>query len=205
MVKINMIEKISYFLAKKIYMCSEADVTCVVDEKNEDVQVLQYGIECMINMSIPFMVIFVCAWYFKMLIPMLIWCVMFLMLRNYIGGYHAKTHFRCILYSSVYGVIAMYGIIWLAVVPLTVKLIVCGGLLLINIFTGPVIHDENLKGYKRNYCKIGVVILAGGVVCAVFLNLCNVKLGNAVFMGIISAEFLYGIDLLINRKKDRAV
>ena len=43
-----------------------------------------------INMSIPFMVIFVCAWYFKMLIPMLIWCVMFLMLRNYIGGYHAK-------------------------------------------------------------------------------------------------------------------
>ena len=56
------------------------------------------------------MVIFVCAWYFKMLIPMLIWCVMFLMLRNYIGGYHAKTHFRCILYSSVYGVIAMYGI-----------------------------------------------------------------------------------------------
>ena len=111
-------------------------------------------------MSIPFMVIFVCAWYFKMLIPMLIWCVMFLMLRNYIGG-----------------------------------------LLLINIFTEPVIHDENLKGYKRNYCKIGVVILAGGVVCAVFLNLCNVKLGNAVFMGIISAEFLYGIDLLINGKK----
>ena len=158
-----------------------------------------------INMSIPFMVIFVCAWYFKMLIPMLIWCVMFLMLRNYIGGYHAKTHFRCILYSSVYGVIAMYGIIWLAVVPLAAKLIVCGGLLLINIFTGPVIHDENLKGYKRNYCKIGVVILAGGVVCAVFLNLCNVKLGNAVFMGIISAEFLYGIDLLINQKKDRAV
>lgn len=164
MVKINMIEKISYYLAKKIYMCSEADVTCVVDEKNEDVQVLQYGIECMINMSIPFMVIFVCAWYFKMLIPMLIWCVMFLMLRNYIGG-----------------------------------------LLLINIFTEPVIHDENLKGYKRNYCKIGVVILAGGVVCAVFLNLCNTKLGNAVFMGIISVEFLYGIDLLINRKKDRAV
>lgn len=69
---------------------------------------------------------------------------------------------------------------------------------MINIFTEPVIHDENLKGYKRNYCKIGVVILAGGVVCAVFLNLCNVKLGNAVFMGIISAEFLYGIDLLIN-------
>ena len=88
MVKINMIEKISYYLAKKIYMCSEADVTCVVDEKNEDVQVLQYGIECMINMSIPVMVIFVCAWYFKMLIPMLIWCVMFLILRNYIGGYH---------------------------------------------------------------------------------------------------------------------
>ena len=77
--------------------------------------------------------------------------------------------------------------------------------LLINIFTGPVIHDENLKGYKRNYCKIGVVILAGGVVCAVFLNLGNTKLGNAVFMGIISAEFLYGMDLLINRKKDKAV
>ena len=62
-----------------------------------------------------------------------------------------------------------------------------------------------MKGYKRNYCKIGVVILAGGVVCAVFLNFGNTKLGNAVFMGIISAEFLYGIDLLINRKKDRAV
>ena len=70
-----------------------------------------------------------------------------------------------------------------------------------STITEPVIHDENLKGYKRNYCKIGVVILAGGVVCAVFLNLGNTKLGNAVFMGIISAEFLYGIDLLINGKK----
>ena len=57
MVKINMIEKISYYLANKIYMCSEADVTCAVDEKNEDVQVLQYGIECMINMSISFIIL----------------------------------------------------------------------------------------------------------------------------------------------------
>ena len=45
MVKINMIEKISYYLARKIYMCSEADVTCAVDEKNEDVQVLQYEVK----------------------------------------------------------------------------------------------------------------------------------------------------------------
>ena len=59
------------------------------------------------------MVIFVCAWYFKMLIPMLIWCVMFLMLRNYIGG-----------------------------------------LLLINIFTEPVIHDENLKGYISRWSSL---------------------------------------------------
>lgn len=88
---------------------------------------------------------------------------------------------------------------------MTIKLIVCGGLLLINIFTEPVIHDKNLKGYKRNYCKIGVVVLAGGVVYAVFLSLGNTKLGNAVFMGIISAEFLYGIGLLINWKKNRAV
>lgn len=58
-----------------------------------------------------------------------------------------------------------------------------------------------MKGYKRKYCKIGVGVLAGGVVCAVFLNLGNTKLGNAVFMGIISVEFLYGIDLLINGKK----
>ena len=43
------------------------------------------------------------------------------------------------------------------------------------------------------------------IVKSVLLNLGNTKLGNAVFMGIISAEFLYGIDLLINRKKDRAV
>ena len=40
-----MIEKISYYLARKIYMCSEADVTCAVDEKNEDVEVLQYEVK----------------------------------------------------------------------------------------------------------------------------------------------------------------
>ena len=98
----NMIEKISFYLAKKIYICSEANNLCVADEENEDIQVLQYGIECIINMSIPFIVIFGYAWYFKMLMPMIIWMTMFLSLRNYIGGYHANSHFQCILYSIVY-------------------------------------------------------------------------------------------------------
>ena len=54
---------------------------------------------------------------------------------------------------------------------------------MINIFTEPVIHDENLKGYKRNYCKIGVVILAGGVVCAVFFKSLQCKIRECCFYG----------------------
>ena len=197
----NMIEKISFYLAKKIYICSEANNLCVADEENEDIQVLQYGIECIINMSIPFIVIFGYAWYFKMLMPMIIWMTMFLSLRNYIGGYHANSHFQCILYSIVYGIIAMYGINLLSSVPLIIKLIACGAMLLVNIFAGPVIHDQCLKGYKIKYCKMSVVLLVGGIICAVFFQSRNINFENSFFMGIFSAEFLYWIDLFIYQRK----
>lgn len=89
-----MIEYISRLLAKSLYN----DDT----EKSsyEEIKILQHGIECIINTLIPLVIIFIYAIFSHRTLDMFIWLFSFLLLRNFIGGYHASSHIRCIVLSS---------------------------------------------------------------------------------------------------------
>ena len=53
------------------------------------------------------------------------------------------------------------------------KLLICGGIFLLNIWLGPVIYDNNLEQYRKSFCKHGIMVLSGEVVLAIFLKSFN--------------------------------
>ena len=191
-----MIEKLAFVLAKNIYLSVETEDIHKNNLKNEEIEVLRYGIECIINMSIPLMFLLVYAWHARMLLSAIIWFATFLALRNYFGGYHASSHLQFILYSCGYEMICLYGILKMMAISLKIKLLICGGMLLFNVWLGPVIYDIYLERYRQRFYKYGIIVLSGEVTLAIFLKNFNQMYENAVFMGIFSAEILYLIAII---------
>lgn len=89
-----MIEHLSRLIAKSLYN------NTAEKSSSEEIEMLQYGIECIINILIPLIIIFIYAFLSHKTLDMFIWFLSFLLLRNFIGGYHTSSHIRCIILSS---------------------------------------------------------------------------------------------------------
>lgn len=165
-------------------------------------EVLRYGIECIINMNIPLIFLLVYAWHVRMLLSAIIWFATFLTLRNYIGGYHASSHWQCILYSCGYEIICLHGILKMMAISLKTKLLICGVMLLFNMWFGPVIYDNYLEQNRKKFYKYGIIVLEGEVTLAIFLKNMSQMFENAVFMGIFAAEILYLIAIITKTGND---
>lgn len=97
-----MIEKISAILAKWILQN-----TTTSPSDSDEYELLEYGIECIINTLIPIIFFITYSLSQCMFVEMLCWFITFLYIRNVIGGYHASSHISCIIVSTIYGIISL--------------------------------------------------------------------------------------------------
>jgi accessory gene regulator B len=65
----------------------------------EDFEIYQFGIDCFIMKSIHILSYFIFAVYFQRIPELLVFLIAFIPLREYAGGYHAKTQLRCYIVS----------------------------------------------------------------------------------------------------------
>lgn len=195
-----MIEKISSIIAK--YICNNMSAN-TIESKYE---IIEYGIECIINITIPIVFFFCYSLICGSIFEMATWLTIFLIYRNHIGGYHASSHLKCILFSTVYGLLALYVIPWAIYIPFPHKtffLLLC---FTIHIFINPIIHhEENRNPTYLKQCRIKILItLLISCLLIILFNRLMTPISNAIFIGIISAEFLYIIALpnhLLNNKQ----
>ena len=109
---------------------------------NENYDILVYGSECLISETLANLVLFSLAAILHIFLPTLIWLVAFLLCRLWFGGFHAKSHFWCILYSTALGLLCGGIVVYIS--ELT-------GLLLFEIVLGlyvafriaPVVHPNH--------------------------------------------------------------
>ena len=64
-----------------------------------EIDLYAYGIESVITIAINWSITLFLGIIFKQLIPTLIFSIIYIPLRSFAGGYHAKTEGRCFLYS----------------------------------------------------------------------------------------------------------
>ena len=70
----------------------------------DDIDILRYGLESIINTTITVTIIIFFSFIKKCISLGMLWIFSFLTFRKYINGFHAKSHFSCIVYSSILGI-----------------------------------------------------------------------------------------------------
>ncbi len=183
-----MVKSISRYLAGKL------------SNNKDQCDILTYGLECIINTFIPVLIYIVYSAFHAMMLPMLCWLGSFLVYRNIIGGYHAKSHFRCILASIILGIISLSAIQFFTNISLLIKIIVIVLLIILRTQSNPIIHRNehaNDTVYLKKQKKKSIFMLIFFLGIIVLFHLINPSVSSAVFIGIISAEILYMIYKLL--------
>lgn len=67
----------------------------------EDKEVYRYGIQQGLNLTLNILTTIIIGVLCGMVYPSLLFLVCYMPLRSFCGGYHAKTHLRCYIYSVI--------------------------------------------------------------------------------------------------------
>ena len=68
---------------------------------SEDKEVYRYGIQQGLNLALNILTTIIIGCLCDMLLPSILFLVCYMPLRSFCGGYHAKTHLRCYIYSVI--------------------------------------------------------------------------------------------------------
>lgn len=66
---------------------------------SDDIAILAYGMECILNITITTFIICIYSLYFHTVFISVTWMICFYTLRTLMGGFHASSHFKCIILS----------------------------------------------------------------------------------------------------------
>lgn len=77
----------------------------IIEQQNkfapEDREVYRYGIQQGLNLALNILTTIVIGALCGMVYPSILFLVCYMPLRSFCGGYHAKTHLRCYIYSVI--------------------------------------------------------------------------------------------------------
>lgn len=186
-----MIEKISFLLANKLVQNTNES-----NADTDDLKILIYGIECIINTFIPIIFFLVYSLYNHTFFEMLCWFITFISLRNIIGGYHANSHSSCIIFSSIYGLLSLFSLQYISHIVLYIKIVILATFFVIHIIFTPIIHHEEKQSIiyitrTKYYIKIMLLVFATLVT---FFHFYMPSISNAIILGMINAEFLFIVE-----------
>lgn len=123
-------------------------------------EVYAYGAECLINSLAADILMLFLAFLAGRPFQMLIWLFFFTILRVNMGGYHADTHIKCILLSTLAGFTCIM-IYPLFSVPLIVLLSLSSFISI--IFMAPVIHENHpISEKRRKRAHIAAIFIGTG-------------------------------------------
>lgn len=94
----------------------------------EDKELYRYGIQQRLNLALNILTTMIIGYLCGMFYSSILFLLSYMLLRSFCGGYHAKTHFRCYIYSIV-----MITCILLAAKHLTFSALIYEILILIGV------------------------------------------------------------------------
>ncbi len=188
-----MIEKIAEAIAKKL----------IISKNNtydpDELDILKYGMECILNLSIPMVFYLIFSLKTHLFFQMLIWLCTFLLFRNSIGGYHANSHIKCIFYSTLYGLIFIKLISLFDNLNIFIELSFLTVVFFTHIYIPPIIDNPQQK--MIYYKKSVLFLLTILSVLTMLLRFVNVSFSVSILLGIVSAELLFIIQLFVCAKE----
>lgn len=167
------------------------------DEENRDVYI--YGIECFVNEFISNALLLSIGYISDRLTAMILWLCFFTIIRTQLGGFHASTHLRCILGSTLIGSLCIFTYPFINHLELLILLLSLISLVII-IKIAPVIH----KNHPVSENRIGNIrkrAIGGGIIELVFIIIClnyHINLAGIAFLALFSSTVLGLIGYVAN-------
>jgi accessory gene regulator B len=190
-----MIEHLSRLIAKSLYN------NTAEKSSSEEIEMLQYGIECIINILIPLIIIFIYAFLSHKTLDMFIWFLSFLLLRNFIGGYHTSSHIRCIILSSFVGILSIILISNMSTAFFIFKILIIVLLFTAFLMIGPMLQNQSYIYMKQSLRKKAIWTFLIYIASIFLLFFLNIQYWTSLYIGTISACVLYLIEFLIRKYK----
>lgn len=190
-----MIEHLSRLIAKSLYN------NTAEKSSSEEIEMLQYGIECIINILIPLIIIFIYAFRSHKTLDMFIWFLSFLLLRNFIGGYHTSSHIRCIILSSFVGILSIILISNMSTAFFIFKILIIVLLFTAFLMIGPMLQNQSYIYMKQSLRKKAIWTFLIYIASIFLLFFLNIQYWTSLYIGTISACVLYLIEFLIRKYK----
>lgn len=192
-----MIHYLSQLLAKKLIMLTKKN-----NDTIDDFLILTYGIECIIHFAIPIFFYSLYAYFTHQFKKLLCFLLSFFCLRNFIGGFHAASHMRCLFYSTLYGLFFL----WLLTTPISltwyIKLFIYLFMFLILSLLHPICPPKHTTRLTL-YATITLFAECMFSLSVVFPSLSH--LGNACFYGSCAAFLCYLLHFATNFRSSKRV
>lgn len=158
----------------------------------EDKEIYLYGAECFLNDCFINFLLLVIAVLCKKPLEMLLWIFFFTLLRIHLGGYHASSHFRCIVLSLLIGFCCIFSCPFLAQ---HFFVIVIGSFLSILItFLSPVVthpnHPVSIQKQKDSKHRAKQLVILESFFCLFSYFFFTHQIAAAIMSGILSAALL---------------
>lgn len=170
-VSFKMIEKISNDVVK--YMLKHGAIL----ETDENKEYYQYGVEITISSVINIILILCIGLIFRSFTESVLFLLLFIPIRQYTGGYHANTYFKCNLTFAVsFSILLLFYHFTNMVLTSYFAILIVYVCILTIIFTCPIenpnkpIPQEKRKGHKIMAVTLGAIYGIIGVVLVAFAN-----------------------------------
>lgn len=128
----------------------------------EDKELYRYGIQQGLNLALNILTTIIIGCFCGMIFPSILFLLSYMPLRSFCGGYHAKTHIRCYIYSVI-----MIACILLVAKYFTFSILVYEILVLVSLIAifllvpvedkNKVLDSDEKRVFRKRACTIAVL------------------------------------------------
>lgn len=161
----------------------------------DEIEAYKFCIDFIIEYITFIMISLILGSLFSLLIPVALFMLVFLLLRSYGGGVHARTHIRCTIYS--YLLIILFIVICLFLLPIS--------LYILSFFTyvlfAPVIPcNKQITSEEHTVFRFKCII-TDIIICVVF-TICMLSGSHRLCTAICFGSSLASFSLIAAKRKD---
>lgn len=171
----------------------------ILEENDRDA--CRYGLEVMFDTVITLISVIILASLVGNVIETVVFLGSFLVLRSFIGGYHASTRIRCYLLSLImYGIFSILLVLtpadWIPILSIggTVVSVLCVWLFAPIVHPNRNVNNEEKEHYRQ--CGRKIVILEASVILAGEGLFGETLIVNAAALGLSACCFSFVVTLL---------
>ena len=173
--------------------------------ENDHFEVYKYGLELLISSVFETIIIYLIGILFFSVVDSFIFIVCFVLIRSFCGGFHAKSYYKCLIYTTLTFIIVS---ILTHALQLSSQLFVLLAFVNIGIvaFTAPVENEAKPinENQKRRLKIISIIIcFAFATICVVlYLHKCEYAYNFIYSMTSVSVLLILGIIVSKKHKQD---